>query len=227
MSDALFVGGAPTEYKKTFLNHVFSTSEESRAEFLNVIQYSSLGIVPVVFLNKIVNRIIPDADVDKSSLEIILEIIVQLIIMFCGIILIHRVITYVPTYSGFKYEHLALTNIILAFLVLVLSIQTKIGIKTNILVDRVVELWDGPSSNKKSAPARRNVRLDSTHSSILSPGMGMSMDNHIVQTDVSPRSSSSVSSSAASSSSAAASSVASFMDSGPAPANSMIGGSFF
>lgn len=221
MSETLFTGGAPIEYKKTFLNHVFSTSEESRAEFLNIIQYSSLGIVPIIFLNKIINRIIPDADVEKSSLEIVLEIIVQLVIMFCGIVLVHRMITYVPTYSGFKYEHLALTNIILAFLVLVLSIQTKIGIKTNILVDRIVELWDGPS-NTKSTPARRSVRPAINNSSILTPSMNM--DNHIVQTDIAPRSSSNNSSNASVS---APPSVASFMDSGPAPANTMIGGSFF
>lgn len=219
MSDGYFNGGASSssEYKKTFFNHVFSTTEESRAEFLNIIQYSSLGILPVIVLNKIVNRIIPDADSDKSSLEIILEIIVQVIVMFCGIILIHRMITYVPTYSGFKYEHLALTNVVLAFLVLVLSIQTKIGIKSNILVDRVVELWDGPST--KNAPARRSVRVGAT-SSILghSPSQADQLDSSMIQTDVYPR---------APSAAASSSSATPFMDSGPAPANSMIGGSFF
>ena len=221
MADSLFSGGVSSEYKKTFISHVFSTTEESRAEFLNIIQYSSLGILPVIVLNKLVNRIIPEADTDKSSLEIILEILVQLVIMFCGIILIHRMITYVPTYSGFKYEHLALTNIVLAFLVLVLSIQTKIGIKTNILVDRVVELWDGPST--KSAPARRSVRVGA-NSSILghSPSQADQLDSSIIQTDIYPRAPS-----AASSSSSSSANSTPFMDSGPAPANSMIGGSFF
>jgi hypothetical protein len=64
--------------------------------------------------------------------------------MFCGIIVIHRIISYIPTYSGFKYENLILTNVILAFLIIVLSIQTKLGIKVNILVDRLSELWNGP-----------------------------------------------------------------------------------
>ena len=68
--------------------------------------------------------------------------------MFCGIIVIHRVITYIPTYSGFKYEDLALTNVILAFLVIVLSIQSKLGIKVNILVDRLSDLWNGKAPEK-------------------------------------------------------------------------------
>ena len=68
--------------------------------------------------------------------------------MFVGIIHIHRVITYIPTYSGFKYDNLNLTNVILAFLVIVLSIQTKLGLKVNILIDRGMELWNGPSVEK-------------------------------------------------------------------------------
>lgn len=137
-------------HKKGFLSHVFSTTEEGKAEILNVVQYSLLGVVPVVILNKLIQRFIPEADPEKSSLELLAEIFIQLVVMFCGIIIIHRTITYAPTYSGFKYESLTLTNVILAFLVLVLSIQTKLGIKVNILVDRINELWNGTSSNKKS-----------------------------------------------------------------------------
>ena len=215
MSDFL-TGGAP-EYKKTFFNHVFSTTEEGKAELLNIIQYSSLGVLPVVLLNKVVNRVIPDADTDKSSLEILVEIFLQLILMFVGIVLIHRIITFVPTYSGFKYEHLALTNVILAFLVLVLSIQTKIGIKTNILVDRVFELWNGPSSSASSKPARRSVRIGGTTTiPSHSPSQADKLDSSLVQTDVYPRAPAPT-----------PSPVDNFMDIGPQPANALIGGSFF
>jgi hypothetical protein len=56
--------------------------------------------------------------------------------MFCGIIIIHRTITYFPTYySDFKYEAMSLRNVILSFLVIILSIQIKLGIKTNIMYD--------------------------------------------------------------------------------------------
>jgi len=131
-------------HKTSFLAHVFSTTEEGKAEILNVVQYASLGVIPIVILNKLIQRFVPDADNDKSTIELLVEIFIQLIVMFCGIIVIHRVISYIPTYSGFKYESLTLTNVILAFLVIVLSIQTKIGIKVNILFDRVSELWNGP-----------------------------------------------------------------------------------
>lgn len=146
--------------KKSFFNHVFSTTEEGKAEILNVAQYSFMGIIPIVILNKLIQRFIPEADPEKSTLELLAEILIQIIVMFGGIILIHRVITFVPTYSEFKYESLTLTNIILAFLVLVLSIQTKLGLKVNILFDRVMDLWNGTdsSSEKSNKNNKKNVR---------------------------------------------------------------------
>jgi hypothetical protein len=94
-------------------------------------------------------------------LELLAEIFIQIVIMFCGIILVHRIITYIPTYSGFKYESLVLTNVILAFLILVLSIQTKLGLKVNILVDRVGELWNGPQPEQKGGS--RSSRPNGQH----------------------------------------------------------------
>ena len=148
--------------KKSFLGHVFSTTDEGKAEILNVVQYSTLGIIPIVLLNKFVQRFIPEADSEKSGIELLVEIFLQTIIMFCGIIIIHRIITYFPTYSGFKYENLTLTNVVLAFLVIVLSIQTKLGIKVNILSDRLMEMWNGPS---ESEPVRKRSSMHTTSQS--------------------------------------------------------------
>jgi len=166
--------------KKTFLSHVFSTTEEGKAEVLNVVQYAFLGVIPVVILNKLVQRFIPEADPEKSTLELLAEIFIQLIIMFCGIIVIHRLITYAPTYSGFKYESLTLTNVILAFLVIVLSIQTKLGIKVNILVDRASELWNGTSSDDKKVKTKSGVRVSNPMSQ-HTPSQADFLDNSQMQ----------------------------------------------
>ena len=169
--------------KKTFFNHVFSTTEESKAEIMNVIQYALIGVIPIVLLNKLIQKFIPEANSEKSSIELLAEILIQLIVMFCGIILIHRVITYVPTYSDFKYDSFTLTNGILAFLVLVLSIQTKIGIKVNILFDRVMDLWNGTSSsqedNNNNGNPKKRVRVSQPVSgSRHTPSQGDNMDSY-------------------------------------------------
>jgi len=135
--------------KPTFFNHVFSSSEESMGELMNVLQYAVMGVIPVVVLNKTIHHFIPEADTQKSSFELLAEVLIQLSLLFIGIVLIHRVITYFPSYSGFKYENLTLTNVILAFLMIVLSIQTKLGIKVNILVDRAMELINGPEEEEE------------------------------------------------------------------------------
>lgn len=151
-------GGTIIEHtnKQTFLNHVFSFTEEGKAEVYNAVQYGISAIIPVVILNKTIQRFIPEPDLEKGSLEILVEIILQLVIIFVGIILIHRIITYVPTFSKYKYESLTLTNVILAFMIIVLSLQTKIGIKTNILYERVVDMWEGNTSSDKKVYVKRN-----------------------------------------------------------------------
>jgi hypothetical protein len=169
--------------KKSFLNHVFSGTEEGKAEILNVVQYASMGVIPVVVLNKLIQRFIPEADTEKSSLELLAEIFIQLIVMFCGVIVIHRTITYFPSYSGFKYENLTLTNVVLAFLIIVLSIQTKLGIKVNILVDRANELWNGSSNEEGNK--KRNVRVSSPMSGHV-PSQADYLDNTQVQSDMFP-----------------------------------------
>ena len=94
--------------QNTFLSHVFSSNEESQAEIFNALQYSFMGVIPVVVLNKSIQQYLPDADPEKPSLEILAEIFIQLTVMFAGIIIIHRIITYFPTYSGMKYDNLSI-----------------------------------------------------------------------------------------------------------------------
>jgi hypothetical protein len=144
--------------KKTFFNHVFNMNEESKGEIFNIFQYAIFAIIPIVILNKLVHKFIPEADLDKSSLELSIEILLQLLFILGGIILIHRVITFIPTYSGFKYENLNLTSVILAFLIIILSIQTKMGIKVNILYDRLMDLWNG-NSNTEQKYQKKRVRI--------------------------------------------------------------------
>jgi len=218
---------AKDSHRKSFLSHVFSTSEDGKAEILNVVQYATLGVIPIVVLNKLIQRFIPEADVEKSTLELLVEIFIQLIVMFCGIIVIHRIITYVPTYSGFKYESLALTNVILAFLVIVLSIQTKMGIKVNILVDRASELWNGPSDDKKKSKGSR-----SSGSSGHTSSQADYLDSPMIQAEMFPPAPSSSKPNngtydqmmRGSSSNTGLPDFSSMM--GPAAANSVLGGSF-
>jgi len=143
--------------KNGFFKHVFNFNEESKSEMMNIVQYSVLALVPVIIMNKLMQRYVPEADDEKKSVEILAEILLQVVVMFLGILLVHRIITYLPTYSGEKYIDFSVTNIILAMLVIILSLQTKLGEKVSILVDRVTELWEGPKDTK--GKGKGNVRV--------------------------------------------------------------------
>lgn len=137
------------ESNKGFFKHVFNFDDDSKSEILNTLQYILLAIIPVVILNKTIGRYVPEADNKKGSVEITAEILIQVIVTFLGLLLIHRIITYVPTYSNTKYPDFHIIFIVLAILMITMSLQTKLGEKVSILVDRISELWNGPSETKK------------------------------------------------------------------------------
>ena len=143
--------------KPGFFKHIFNFDEESKAEMLNIIQYAILALIPVIILNKLMQRFVPEADDEKGSIEITAEVLAQVIVMFLVILIIHRIITFIPTYSGEKYTGFSVTNIILAMLVIILSLQTKLGEKVSILVDRIIDLWEGPKDTKKGK--KGNVKV--------------------------------------------------------------------
>jgi len=138
-----------SDESKSFFKHVFNFDDDSKSEILNILQYSIIAIIPLVILNKTMQKYVPEADDKKSSLEVSAEVLIQIIVMFMGLLLIHRIITYVPTYSGAKYPEFHIVYIILAILMITMSLQTKLGEKVSILVDRVSEVWNGKSDNKK------------------------------------------------------------------------------
>lgn len=163
-----------------FFNHVFNFNDESKSEMMNIVQYAVLAIIPVVIINKATQKLIPEADDEKGTPEIAIEVILQTVSMFLGIMIIHRIITYIPTHSGVKYSPLSVTSNILAVLVIVLSLQTKLGEKVSILVDRAVDAWEGNSGEDKlklkkktagvkvSQPILQNQQISQS----LSPNMG-------------------------------------------------------
>lgn len=145
-----------SDESKSFFKHVFNFDDDSKSEILNILQYSFIAIIPIVILNKTMQRYVPEADDKKSSLELSAEVLIQIVVMFVGLLIIHRIITFIPTYSGAKYPEFHIVYIILAILMITMSLQTKLGEKVSILVDRVTELWEGKPDTKKKVGKNGN-----------------------------------------------------------------------
>lgn len=171
--------------KKSFIKHVFNFDDDSKSEILNITQYAIIAIIPVIILNKTIGKYVPEADDKKSSLEISAEVLIQTLVTFMGLFLVHRGITYVPTYSGVKYPEFNIIYNILIFLMITLSLQTKIGEKVSILVDRVYELWEGKPNKKNSKNGKQpNVKVSQPISGqVLNQNMNQSAMNQAMYSD--------------------------------------------
>lgn len=154
--DDITEGGKPT-----FFSHIFSFEGESKADVLNVLQYSSISLIPIIILNKTIQYIIPEASDEKGSFELSAEVLGQVLLMFLGLILIDRFATYFKTYSGEEYPKHSVLFFSLGFLMVVLSIQSKLGEKVSILTERFIALFNSGSGNtdKKN---KKNKQKSST-----------------------------------------------------------------
>ena len=94
-------------------------------------------------LNKLIHSVIPEANNMKGTLELVLEVFGQTSMMLLGLVFIQRLITFIPTYSGDDYKTTDFLTIMLPFLMIILSLQTKMGEKCNILYTRALDMWNG------------------------------------------------------------------------------------
>lgn len=163
--------------KKNFVKHVFNFDDDSKSEILNIIQYSLIALIPVVVLNKTMAKYIPEADENKGTLEVVAEVLIQVISMFMGLLIIHRLVTFVPTYSGTKYPEYNIIFIVLSVLMITLSLQTKLGEKVGILFDRTAVLWNGkeekPGQKKGTVKVSQPIAGQQPNQMIVNPAVSI------------------------------------------------------
>ena len=93
------------EGSKSFFNYMISLNSNEKNDLLNMIQYSVLAIIPIIIVLKIMKKYIPSENDKKASIEILIELVLQLIIIFGAFWFINRLISFIPTYSTAPYPH--------------------------------------------------------------------------------------------------------------------------
>jgi len=129
-----------------FFKYITNIDEDSKCHLMNMIQYSVLAIIPSIAILKAVKHFIPNEDDSKGSLEISAECVAQLSMIVLGIWFFDRAIRYVPTYCGVDYKASSPESMLLPLILIMLTMQTKLGAKINILIERLLDLWHGRSS---------------------------------------------------------------------------------
>lgn len=175
-------GGIKTNHvdKHGFLNIVFAFDEDNKAEMLNMVQYVVLALIPSILILKLVKNVAPEEDESKGSLEILVEIILQLSFMVLAIYFTQKAIKYVPTYSGINYISSGDPTIyLLPFVILLLAMQTKIGAKANILYERTLDLWQGKNEEAfttEQAGKKNKVKVSQPLAGQFNPSQADSLD---------------------------------------------------
>ena len=143
----------------SFINYVLTLDEDNKIDLLNIIQYTVLAIIPIILILKAVKHFVPEEDESKGNLEILLESVGQIIFMLIGLWFTDRIIRYFGTYSGKEYQAFNSITFILPFLLILSTMQTKLGSKINILIERTMDLINGNNEAKENVKQEKNVKV--------------------------------------------------------------------
>jgi hypothetical protein len=127
-----------------FIKHVTRFDSDTKSELSNLVQYLVIVIVPFYLLNKGIANIMPEFDEKKGNIELLGEVIIHSITLLLGIYIIHRIVTYLPTFSGDNLSEINFMNI--AFLIIFIGLNSDNGKKVNIVYERL--FGDNVEGNK-------------------------------------------------------------------------------
>ena len=140
-----------TNDKEGFFKYVFNFDEQNVNSMLNLFQYSFISVPFIIMILKVLNYYTPEEDDSKGTLEVLAEIVGSISLVLLSIWFINRIIRYIPTYSKTDYLPFNEINFILPLFIVLFTMQTKLGAKINILVERLVDLYEGKTNLKESA----------------------------------------------------------------------------
>ena len=162
-----------------FFNYVFNFNDENKNEHLNLIQYAILAIIPIVIILKSVKTIFPEEDENKGTIEILAESVGQIIFLIITIWISDRAIKYIPTYSETNYSQFNFMHSLIPFMVIILTMQSKLGYKINILSERLCDYINGEDksvANKKPSNVKVTQPLANKNPIIHQPSQADYLD---------------------------------------------------
>lgn len=174
--------------KMGFFNYVFNFDDTNKALISNLFQYSYIAIPLVVIILKLINYYTPEEDDSKGTLEIMAEVFVSVALILFAIWFINKIVRYIPTASKVPYPVFNEINFVVPLLIILFTMHTKLGAKINILVERIVDLYDGKTNlkDKKAkkdykttqpiaqAPSHQASRADFVNTAMPQPPLGVS-----------------------------------------------------
>lgn len=132
------IQGGGGDVNNSFINYMFTMSDNEKDTILNIIQYISLSIVPLIIIIKLMNVYLPKYNEHKGNIEILIEVILQLIFTIIFLWFINKFILYIPTYSKTTYENINIMNMILPIIFILFTLETNINKKVILLSNKLM-----------------------------------------------------------------------------------------
>jgi hypothetical protein len=139
--------GLPDKEVSVF-SSIFSFDELDKVTLLNLIQYVTLSIIPILLVLKVLHEYVPEEDEEKSSIEVTAELIIEVVGIVLALWFINKAIVHIPTYSGKGYPAVSIFSGMLPLVFILMTIQSKFSKKVNILFDRVYSKEQKPIEQK-------------------------------------------------------------------------------
>ena len=162
---------------ENFFEYMCNFDDENKAKLMNIVQYLGLALIPAIVLLKLIKNYFPEEDETKGSFEITAEVLAQIVVIFVGIWFIDRLVRYLPTLSKMNYHGFNEINFIIPILIILVTMQTKLGAKINILTDRVLDMWNGNQNNQQVNNGSNKVKVSQPLAGRHQPSQADMLDN--------------------------------------------------
>jgi len=133
--DDTFVGGSTSG---SFVNYMFSMSDGEKVEIINMFQYVILAIIPILVIVRLMQNYIPPLNNKKATIEIAIELIVQLVVLFGLFFFVHKLIAFIPTYTKQQYQNVQFLPLVLPLLFVLFTMDKNFGEKAQLLLKRLL-----------------------------------------------------------------------------------------
>lgn len=161
---------------KSFYKHMTTFDNKMKVEVFNLFQYSLMMIIPILILNMSIHELFSTDIENKSAAELFLEVFAELFVLLSGIYIIHRVITYIPTYSEEPYSPINFITFSSLFIFILFSFQTNINEKAKVIFQKVLDLFN-LNSSKVNDPVQvtNNPNIKQSHNQSMNANNGQNV----------------------------------------------------
>ena len=141
-------GGGNIERVNIF-KHVFSFDNKTKNSLMNSVQYLILLILPLKIINDILEYLFENQTYsNRNNFVIIIEIIIEMILIIVMVLLIHRFITYIPTYSGKEMDGINLIQIAIMVAFYKIHTNERFRLKIDYIIKKINNEFS-PQDEKK------------------------------------------------------------------------------